>query len=261
MNAFRTQKKAKVDAGELSARTWADYYCACESVIDSFGRTRAVADLRPGDFAKLRESASSRLGPVSVLNLVTRVRVVFKFAFDFGLIDTPVRYGAGFDRPTKKTLRLEKAKKPAKLIPAADLWKLIGAADPQLQAMIFLGLNGGFGASDCSQLPRAALAVRPGWVEFPRQKTGVGQRFPLWPETAETLAAVVRPQPRSPELDERVFLTRLGQPWVRFQSSEAGEADHQRRDRAGVQEDGSGLRGDHPRRLRHPPPHLSHGDA
>ena len=62
----------------------------------------AAGDLRPEDFAKLRAGVAGRLGPVSVLNFVTRVRVLFKFAYDFGLIDLPVRYGSGFDRPAKK---------------------------------------------------------------------------------------------------------------------------------------------------------------
>jgi integrase len=225
VNAFLTEKKNRVDAGELSARTWSDYYAACEAVVGGFGRTRAVSDLRPEDFARLRASVAGRLGPVSVLNFVTRVRVLFKFASDFGLIDVPIRYGSGFDRPAKKTLRLERARKGAKLIPAADLWELIGAADVQLRAMILLGLNGGMGASDCAQLPRSALELRPGWLDYSRVKTGTPRRFPLWPETAEALAAVgdARPDPKDPADDRLVFLTRLGRPWVRFHADEKGK--------------------------------------
>jgi hypothetical protein len=73
VNSFLTEKRGRVDAGELSARTWSDYYAACEAVVESFGRDRAVSDLRPEDFARLRKSVAERLGPVSVLNFVTRV--------------------------------------------------------------------------------------------------------------------------------------------------------------------------------------------
>src|SRR5262245_20700562 len=156
VNSFLTEKRRRVDAGELSARTWSDYDAACEAVVESFGRDGAVSDLRPDDFAKLRASVAGRLGPVSVLNLVTRVRVLFKHAFDFGLIDTPVRYRSGFDRPARKTLRLERARKGAKRIPPADLWKLLGADDVRLRAMILLALNGGMGSTDCAGLPRCA---------------------------------------------------------------------------------------------------------
>jgi integrase len=225
VNSFLTEKRTRVDAGELSARTWGDYYHACQAVIDCFGRGRAVADLRPADFAKLRAGVASRLNPTSVLNFVTRVRVLFKFAYDFGLIDRPVRYGSGFDRPAKKTLRLERALKPVKLLAATDVCKLLGKADPQLRAMILLGLNGGMGATDCSQLPRSALDQRPGWLDYPRPKTGVGRRFPLWDETVDALAALpaIRPDPKDPEDDRLVFLTRLGQPWVRFTGDDKGK--------------------------------------
>jgi integrase len=233
VNSFLDEKKARVDAGDLSARTWADYYHTCDRVVDHLGKTRAVSDLRPDDFAKLRATVAGKLGPVSVLNFVTRVRVLFKFAYDFGLIDYPVKYGSGFDRPAKKTLRVERARKGMKLIPAGDLWKLIQAADVQLRAMILLALNGAMGSSDCAQLPRTALEFRPGWLDFARVKTGTPRRFPLWPETAEALDAVhpKRPKPKgSPgveytRLDALVFLTRLGQPWTRFNGAKMSDEE------------------------------------
>jgi integrase len=225
VNAFLTEKKNRVDAGELSARMWSDYYAASEAVVEEFGRGRAVADLRPDDFANLRAKVAGRLGPASVLNFVTRLRVLFKFAYDFGLIDVPVRYGSGFDRPPKKVLRLERARKGLRLAPAADLRKLIDAADRQLRAMILLGLNGGLGATDCSELPRSALALRPGWLDHVRPKTGVTRRFLLWSETAEALESVHRHRPdaRDPADADKVFLTRYGVPWVRFIPGEDGK--------------------------------------
>jgi integrase len=231
VNSFLTEKRSRVDAGELAARTWSDYFAACETVIEAFGKTRAVIDLKPADFAEMRAGIAKRLGPVSVLNFVTRVRVLFQFAYDFDLIPHPVKYGSGFDRPAKKTLRLERALKKPKVIPAADLWKLIDAAEPQLRAMILLALNGGLGASDCAQMPRSALELRPGWLDFARVKTGTARHFPLWPETVDALAAVhpVRPPAKDTpgvpytRADGLIFLTRLGKPWVRFHGDDKGK--------------------------------------
>jgi len=42
-------------------------------------------------------------------NTIQRVRSVFKFAYDDGLIDKPLRFGPGFARPSKKPLRPNKA--------------------------------------------------------------------------------------------------------------------------------------------------------
>lgn len=225
VDTFLTEKRNRLDAGELSARTWADYYATCKAVTAEFGKARPVADLRPADFAKLRAGVACRLGPVSVLNFVTRVRVLFKFAYDFDLIPHPVKYGSGFDRPAKKTLRLERRLRAPRLIPAADVWKLIRAADPQLRAMILLALNGGLGSSDCARLTRASLAQRAGWLNYPRPKTEAAREFPLWPETIEALAAVsaIRPAAKDPADDGLVFLTRLGKPWVRFNSDDKGK--------------------------------------
>src|SRR5262249_1845425 len=52
--------------------------------------------------------------------------------------------------------------------------------------------------------------------------TGTPRRFPLWPETREAVEAVaaVRLQPKDPAHADRVFLTRLRQPWVRFNGDE-----------------------------------------
>ncbi|HKB05860.1 MAG TPA: hypothetical protein VKD90_26935, partial [Gemmataceae bacterium] len=225
VNSFLTEKRSKVESGELSERTWADYYAACDVVVDHFGRDAVVTDLGPSDFAALRKKTAIGRGPVSVLNFVTRVRVLFKHAYDFDLIDKPVKYGSAFSRPPKAKLRLVRHLKAKRLIPAAELLKLIDGADAQLRCMIYLALNGGMGSTDCAQLPRSALEQRPGWCVYPRPKTQVRREFPLWQETVEALAAVqaIRPAPNDAADDRLVFLTRLGKPWVRFHGDGEGK--------------------------------------
>ena len=98
-NEFLTAKRERVESGELSGRMWSEYHRACEGIIDGFGRTRAVDDLRAGDFGKLRSKAVKRLGPFSIAKFVQMVRTVFIFAYDSELIDKPIRYGDQFDKP------------------------------------------------------------------------------------------------------------------------------------------------------------------
>jgi len=74
-NRFLTTKRRLLDAGEIAARTFQEYHNVCKRIIDAFGKTRMVEDLA---------------------------------ADDQGLIERPVRYGQGFKRPSRKTLRKAK---------------------------------------------------------------------------------------------------------------------------------------------------------
>jgi hypothetical protein len=112
-------------------------------------------------------------------NAVTRIKGVFKFAVDNHLIDRPVLFGSEFKKPDKKVLRLHKAKVGVRLIEPADLHKLIAAADPVMRAMIYLGVNCGYGNTDVAVLPRSALDLAGGFADFtppPRPASSGGVR-------------------------------------------------------------------------------------
>ena len=120
-------------------------------------------------------------------DFVQRIRSVFKFGFDVGLMGTPMRLGPGFVRPSKKTIRLERPRKGPRMFEASELREILDAATQPLKAMILLGVNCGFGNADCGTLPLAALDLTGGWVNYHRPKTGITRRCPLWPETVEAL--------------------------------------------------------------------------
>jgi hypothetical protein len=48
--------------------------------VQHFGKTRLVTDLDPEDFADLRNKLAKKWGPVTLGNVIQRIRVVFKFA-------------------------------------------------------------------------------------------------------------------------------------------------------------------------------------
>src|SRR5262249_32657409 len=143
------------------------------------------------------------------------VRCAFKFAFDNALIDRPVRYGQGFKRPSKKTMRLLKAKQGKKLFTADEVRRLLGAAFPQVKAMMLLGINCGFGIPDRGTRPPPAVTVEGPMTDSPRQKTGAPRRCPLWPETVQAIkeALEYRPEPKKEEHAGLAFITRYGDSW------------------------------------------------
>ena len=80
--------------------------------------------------------------------------------------------------------------------------------DTQMKAMIWLGLNCGFGCTDCSELQWKHLDLIAGRVVFPRGKTGIPRDLPLWPETVEALRKISKK-------GKLVFYTAKGNPFVR----------------------------------------------
>ncbi|MCX7428770.1 MAG: tyrosine-type recombinase/integrase, partial [Planctomycetia bacterium] len=137
------------------------------------------------------------------------------------LIDRPVKFGPAFKRPSRRVLRLARKANGPRMIEAADLRRLIDEAAQPLKAMILLGANCGFGASDVARLRLSHLDLESGWVDFPRPKTGIDRRCPLWAETVEAVKAVitVRPDPKDPDDANLVFLTKQGNRWVRMTPS------------------------------------------
>jgi integrase len=222
-NAFLTHKKSLLDAGELSPRTWGEYKETTDLLVAQFGKGRLVDDLDPDDFAGLRAKVAKRWGPTRLRNFIQRVRSVFKHATDNGLTNKVVLYGQAFARPSQKVLRLERARKGKRLFTADEVRRMLGfppwrpAAGVRLEAMLWLGINCGFGNADCGTLPLTALDLDAGVIDFPRPKTGIPRRCVLWPETVaalrDTLAA--RPEPKNAEHAGLVFVTKYGLPWAR----------------------------------------------
>lgn len=216
-NAFLTSKKQLVSNGELSPRTWSDYHATCERIIAAMGKTRLVDDLASDDFDKLRASVAKRWGHVALSNEINRVRVVFKYAYDASLIERPMRYGPTFKRPSAKTLRQARHAKGARMFEARHIRRMLKAAGPQLRAMILLGINCGLGNNDCGTLPLSALDLKGGWLDFPRPKTGMPRRCPLWPQTLEAVKAAIaeRPEPKNAIHRGLVFITKQGGTWAK----------------------------------------------
>jgi integrase len=215
VNAFLYQKEQLVKAGELARLTWMDYKIACDEIMDSIGANRIVADIGPDDFAPLRNRMAKKWGHHRLSKTIQFIRCVFKFAYEAGLVDRPVRFGPGFKRPSKKTMRLHRAKQGPRLFTAEEVRKVLGAASVQVRAMTLLGINCGFGNSDCGNLPQAAVDLDGTMIDFPRPKTGIPRRCPLWPETVEAIrqALASRPPAKKPEHAGLVFITRCGDSW------------------------------------------------
>jgi integrase len=218
INEFLNSKRLLLEARELTARSWRDYHVSGLLVARVLGKTRIVADLDAADFDRLKAELAKGRSPVTVGNEVGRIRVIFRWAYEQGLIDKPVRFGPGFKRPSKATLRRERAKRGRRMFEPEQLRKMIEAAPMPLRAMILLAVNTGCGNSDLAGLEHRHLDLAASWLTFPRPKTGIARRCALWPETVAALRAAIaaRPAPKREEDAECVFLTLRGERVVRI---------------------------------------------
>jgi integrase len=222
LDRYMVSKRHLLDSREISPKHFAELYATCKRVGDAFGLDRLVIDLGPDDFERLRKTIASQWGPVRLGNEVQRVRSVFKFALESGLIEKPVLFGPGFKRPSRKVLRQNRAKGGLRMFEAADLRAILDKATQPLKAMILLGINCGYGNSDVANLPTKALDLQRGWATFPRPKTGIERRCPLWPETVEAIREAIdqRHKPKSPADAGMAFITIRGQRWEKLGVSE-----------------------------------------
>ena len=224
-NHFLNTKRNLVISGELTQRSHTDYVATCERLISTLGKDRLVDDLAADDFERLRAVLAKKMGPVALGNQINRARVLFKWGYDAGLIATPMRYGPGFKRPSKKTLRLARAAKGPRMFEAEELRAIIDAAGQPVKAMTLLAANCGFGQSDIARLPQSAIDFKAGWIDYARLKTGIPRRCPLWPETIAAVqeAIATRPEPKDQGDGNLAFLTQRGVRWVRSQKSKTGK--------------------------------------
>lgn len=213
-DTFLTHKKHQVQIGELTQASYDDYEDTCQRLADNLGKHTAVQSLGPDDLVKYRHKLARTWGPNTLGNEINRCRVVLRFAFENGLIDRPVRFGE-FKRPKKVALRRHRSTIGPRVFTPAELHAIIDAADVHVRAMVYLGINCGFGNADCGTLPLAALELNAGWIDFPRRKTGIERRCPLWPETVTALKQSIakRKDPSDRSNRDLVFVTKYGGAW------------------------------------------------
>lgn len=215
LNAFHRAKKRAVDLGELTQRSFDDYEAVCDVIAAKLGKDRPIESVSPDDLADLKAAfakgkGGKRRSPVSLKRYIGIARMVFRFANEEyePALPRQIRYKKSLSNPPAKSLRKARNEVGERMFSAEEIRALLDIAKPQLKAMIYLGINCGFGNHDCASLPIEQVDLRHGWHKYWRPKTQVARRCPLWPETAAALYAVIRDR-----REGLVFITKYGNPW------------------------------------------------
>lgn len=244
INKFLDDRHDRLQDGEIVQITFEDYQRTCRRIVEGLGRKTDVESLRPQDFARLRRKLTAELGATSTGNQVQRIRTCFKYLYEAGEIENPVRFGPSFKKPSARRVLEERNKKAARDFSAKEIRDLLDAAHTtNLRAMILLGVNCGFGNRDCASLPEEAVDLGKGWVEHARRKTGVMRRCPLWAETIDALRDVHHEKADAKEqgAEDLVFLTRQGFPYDRRQFSSIAQEFRKITEQAGCYRSGVGF--------------------
>jgi integrase len=194
--------------------------------------------LTPRDFARCRAAWAKRFGPDRLAKFILAVRGMFKWARRPPLRLSEPDYGDEFDPPAKLVFRrrrnADRAAHGPRLFTAAEVKALLAKANRNMRAMILLALNGGFGNTDLAELPRAAIDLDDGWIDYARGKTGMQRRVPLWPETVKAVRAVLDYRPKSRKRPNAppptlLFVTRQSRAYVEDRQSAKGRPLHKDR--------------------------------
>lgn len=218
-NQFLQNREQAVRDGEMTDRMFASYVAEAKRICDVLGRDTLVEKLASADFVRLRESYPASWGQTTRGDHIVKTRTIFTFALKDGLIDRPVVFGVGFEKPKKQVYARRQSQEFLERgtldLTADECRRLVANSGEWLKAAILLGLNAGLGNTDVAQMTRG-LIQPDGWVVYPRGKTGVVREFWLWPETQDAIriAQEARGEPCNADDGELLFLTGKGRPLV-----------------------------------------------
>ena len=235
------------EQSELTGKPGRRHLDLCETTIRRLigfvGADCRPADLSPSDFASIRRKLFepvkrsspakggvfgrqvARRSPETVAGDVRRIKAFLNWCHSREHIPAP-RYGQEFATEievahTKESLRRAKARRD---FDADEIRRMIELASARFKPIVLLAINAGIGNLDIAEIEWDdidGIDRADPWIDLPRLKTGAPRRFPVWPETVESITAYMpkREQYAGRKHADKVFLTSHGLPWVRDAAS------------------------------------------
>lgn len=190
-NRFIEAKEAKLEAGNLSQRTFDELKDTCKLIMTAIPASLEAKLLVPAHFNKVLAEINNRCkSPNTRGKFVGIVKQIFKYVYEAGLIDRPANMGAEFKKPPQIAYRQHENAKGDQSLTSDEVKLLLKHASVNMRAMLLLGLQAGFSNVELTELPRSA--IKGDWLEWPRAKTATKRRIPLWTETKQALVAAIK---------------------------------------------------------------------
>jgi len=190
-NLYEQDATIRHERGELCRTYLRDLRHACRFVSQHLIARRLAADVTPKHFATLRQAvADTGRNLRSQANLVCNVRAIWKWAQDMGHVPQTVNFGPRFRPPSSDAIAREREScGTTRFIDRTAIMSMLAIANPKMKAMILLGINCGFYASDSTALTfdRLHLDGSIPYHDMPRVKNGRRRVSVLWPETCKSI--------------------------------------------------------------------------
>ena len=200
-NLYLEFQNAKLEQGELSSHHFSDQVNSFKKFVRFLGQHRRVNEISALDLQNYKRKLVKSYDSRHRINLNI---AIMKAMFHWARTNEVLQNIPNIDAVTK--MKIIQQEKP--VFAREQIQIILDNATLQMQAMVMLGLNCGFGATDCSELLWKNIDFKNARVRFPRGKTGINRNLPLWPKTIQVLSAL-------PRKNERVFNTVRGYKWVR----------------------------------------------
>jgi len=191
---------SKLQANDLTVRHHNDQIGSLNKLMAFLGQNRRIKSISTLDLQNYKRKLQKSYGSVYRMNLHISI---MKAMFHWARKNEILKNIPNIDAISRgKVIHQERF-----TLSTEHVNKLLSCADVQMRAMIWLGLNCGFGCTDCAELKWIDLDLVNARVKLPRRKTGITRDLPLWPETVESLKNI----PRTGKL---VFYTSRGNPYI-----------------------------------------------
>ena len=192
----------KLLANNLSARHHNDQIRSLKKLMDFLGENCRIKSISTLSLQNYKRSLQKHYSSVCRLNLhLSIMKAMFHWAKKNDILKNIPNIDA--------VSRAKVIHQNRFTFDSEQINKLLSAAGIKMQAMIWLGLNCGFGCTDCASLKWSDLDLVNGRVILPRRKTGIYRDLPLWPETIKSLRKMKRK-------GSLVFYSSRGNPYIQI---------------------------------------------
>lgn len=200
-NLYLEHQQSRASIGQITIRHVSDQTILLRDFVRFIGPNKTVSEVTTMDLQNyIRKLIRMKKSANTINNRIAAIKAMYNWALDNEIIS---------NSPNLKAIKkITKTTQEKATFNMSQIQTIMEIADIQMKAMILLGLNCGFGCTDCAEVKWGNLDLENSRVIFPRGKTGVLRNLVLWPETVKALKDI-------PKKGELVFYTVKGNPWVR----------------------------------------------